>query len=251
MPFRLRKAPKRDAYWVVDDKGKHYSKNPMPKEAARRQQKALYAAANRGELRGGTLQQFLERLNLARQAYDAGNNTAAWDIIFTNPEDPEHQQFYEFFNNIALNSSADAWTDFGAWSNIAYEEIESFLQQQGFEVIPEAMEDPELGLPDEGVEEGTDPLSPTPPPPAPDEDPTGSGKKRKGKGVATASPPPPPPPHQRRKFKETTGHYAPQHQQQPKKQRGMADVMRETGRAHLIPPPIIIPPMDAFAFFGE
>ena len=52
MPFRLRKAPKKDAYWVVDDKGKHYSKNPMPKEAARRQQKALYAAEGRGEIKG-------------------------------------------------------------------------------------------------------------------------------------------------------------------------------------------------------
>jgi len=52
MPFRLRKAPKKDAYWVVDDKGKKYSKDPMPKEKARQQQKALYAAEGRGELRG-------------------------------------------------------------------------------------------------------------------------------------------------------------------------------------------------------
>ena len=52
MPFRLRKAPKKDAYWVVDDTGKKYSKSPMPMEAARRQQKALYAAEGRGELRG-------------------------------------------------------------------------------------------------------------------------------------------------------------------------------------------------------
>lgn len=53
MPFHLRKAPRRPLYWVVDDTGKHYSKDPMPKERARQQQKALYAAEGRGELRGG------------------------------------------------------------------------------------------------------------------------------------------------------------------------------------------------------
>jgi hypothetical protein len=49
MPYRLRKAPKRDAYWVVDDSGKHYSKDPLPKERAREQQKALYASEQRGK----------------------------------------------------------------------------------------------------------------------------------------------------------------------------------------------------------
>jgi len=49
MPYRLRKAPKRDAYWVVDDSGKHYSKDPLPKERARDQQKALYASEQRGK----------------------------------------------------------------------------------------------------------------------------------------------------------------------------------------------------------
>jgi hypothetical protein len=52
MPYKLRKAPRRDLYWVVDDTGKHYSKDPLPKQRAREQQKALYASENR-ELRGG------------------------------------------------------------------------------------------------------------------------------------------------------------------------------------------------------
>lgn len=55
MPFKLRKAPKRDLYWVVDDKGKHYSKDPLPKKRARQQQKALYAAEGRGEMKGGVI----------------------------------------------------------------------------------------------------------------------------------------------------------------------------------------------------
>ena len=56
MPYRLRKAPKRDLYWVIDDKGKHYSKDPLSKDRARQQQKALYAAESRGEMKGGVLE---------------------------------------------------------------------------------------------------------------------------------------------------------------------------------------------------
>jgi hypothetical protein len=52
MPFKLRKVPKKDLYWVVDDKGKHYSKEGLPKDRAKEQMKALYAAEGRGEMKG-------------------------------------------------------------------------------------------------------------------------------------------------------------------------------------------------------
>lgn len=69
MPYRLRKAPRRDAYWVVDDTGKHYSKDPLPKERAREQQKALYAAEGRKGLRGGTeLEKQLHKKRMLRRA---------------------------------------------------------------------------------------------------------------------------------------------------------------------------------------
>lgn len=63
--WKLRKAPKNkwgdDAYWVVDETGKHYSKDPMPKKAARQQQKAIYASESSGELHGaGTRTDFVE-----------------------------------------------------------------------------------------------------------------------------------------------------------------------------------------------
>jgi hypothetical protein len=48
MPYKLRKVPRKDLYWVVDDTGKHYSKEGLPKEKAREQQKALYAAQSSG-----------------------------------------------------------------------------------------------------------------------------------------------------------------------------------------------------------
>lgn len=45
MPYKLRKAPKRDLYWVVNkETGKKYSKEPMPKDRAVAQMRALYAS---------------------------------------------------------------------------------------------------------------------------------------------------------------------------------------------------------------
>lgn len=51
-PFKLRKVPKKDLYWVIDATGKHYSKEGLPKEKAKQQQKALYAAEARGDFEG-------------------------------------------------------------------------------------------------------------------------------------------------------------------------------------------------------
>ena len=49
MPYRLRKAPNRDLYWVVNgDTGEKYSKEPIPRERAEAQRRALYASENRG-----------------------------------------------------------------------------------------------------------------------------------------------------------------------------------------------------------
>jgi len=49
MPFKLRKAPRKDLYWVVGPDGKHHSKEPLPKERAEAQMKALYSAMRREE----------------------------------------------------------------------------------------------------------------------------------------------------------------------------------------------------------
>jgi hypothetical protein len=47
MPYKLRKAPKRELYWVIGPDGKHHSKDPLPKERAEAQMRALYAAERR------------------------------------------------------------------------------------------------------------------------------------------------------------------------------------------------------------
>jgi hypothetical protein len=57
MPYKLRKAPKRDLYWVVNkETGKKYSNEPLPKEKAKAQMRALYVA----EKKEGGAKQYLE-----------------------------------------------------------------------------------------------------------------------------------------------------------------------------------------------
>ena len=51
MPYKLRKAPNRELYWVVGDDGKKHSNEPLPKERAEAQMRALYAAMSK---EGGT-----------------------------------------------------------------------------------------------------------------------------------------------------------------------------------------------------
>jgi hypothetical protein len=52
MPYKLRKAPRRELYWVIAQDGRHMSRDPLPKTKAMAQMRALYAAmARRGEPR--------------------------------------------------------------------------------------------------------------------------------------------------------------------------------------------------------
>ena len=47
MPYKLRKAPNRDLYWVVNkETGKKHSNEPLPLERAKAQMRALYASEN-------------------------------------------------------------------------------------------------------------------------------------------------------------------------------------------------------------
>jgi hypothetical protein len=53
MPWKLRKAPKRELYWVVNkETGRKYSKEPIPRERAVAQMRALYASEARDDLHG-------------------------------------------------------------------------------------------------------------------------------------------------------------------------------------------------------
>jgi len=78
MPYKLRKAPKRDLYWVVNkETGKKYSNEPLPKERAKDQMKALYASERK---EGGT-KQYLEKpvgsTRMSSQRFAAINQNVA------------------------------------------------------------------------------------------------------------------------------------------------------------------------------
>jgi hypothetical protein len=47
MPYKLRKAPGRNLYWVVGVDGKKYSKEPIPEERAKAQMRVLYMAMSK------------------------------------------------------------------------------------------------------------------------------------------------------------------------------------------------------------
>lgn len=47
MPYKLRKAPGKALYWVVGEDGKRFSKDPIPKDKAKAQLRALYAAESK------------------------------------------------------------------------------------------------------------------------------------------------------------------------------------------------------------
>jgi len=52
MPYKLRKVPKKDLYWVIGPDGKHHSKEGLPRDKAEAQKRALESAM--GEEKGGS-----------------------------------------------------------------------------------------------------------------------------------------------------------------------------------------------------
>jgi len=55
MPYRIRKVPKKDLYWVVGEDGKHHSKEGIPLERAKKQMAALYIAMKSEGMKGGAI----------------------------------------------------------------------------------------------------------------------------------------------------------------------------------------------------
>lgn len=55
MPYTIRKAPRKNLYWVVNlESGRKYSKSPIPKERAEAQRRAILASENGYSLRRST-----------------------------------------------------------------------------------------------------------------------------------------------------------------------------------------------------
>jgi len=69
MPYRLRKAPNRDLYWVVAEDGTKKSKDPIPLDRAKAQMRALYSSMEKSDMRGSGLYKS-NFYRLLRNAYD-------------------------------------------------------------------------------------------------------------------------------------------------------------------------------------
>ena len=83
MPYRLRKVPKKDLYWVVGEDGQHHSKEGLPKKKAEAQMKALYIAMKKkGELSGkGTPQYYRNIENVDVVSANELDGTAKYFVI--------------------------------------------------------------------------------------------------------------------------------------------------------------------------
>jgi len=65
MPYKLRKAPNRDLYWVVAEDGSKKSKEPLPRARAEAQMRALYA-----NMAGGAIPAKSDIQKIAKASYD-------------------------------------------------------------------------------------------------------------------------------------------------------------------------------------
>jgi hypothetical protein len=83
MPYKLRKAPRRDLYWVVGESGRHLSKEPLPLDVAKRQLIAVNIALHRGgavPVPAGTLQK------MATESYkSSGQGVDGWELFYQTP----------------------------------------------------------------------------------------------------------------------------------------------------------------------
>lgn len=85
MPYKLRKAPNRDLYWVVNkETGKKYSKEPLPYDKAVAQMRALYASEP--QLKGGAISKSLLQA-MAQSAYTGKTELklANFSLLYATP----------------------------------------------------------------------------------------------------------------------------------------------------------------------
>ena len=95
MPYKLRKAPRRDLYWVVGQNGRHLSKEPLPLEVAKKQLIAVNIALHGGAVPvpASTLQ------TMATESYkSSGSAVDGWERFHQTPT----LKFYKQGNVIVL-----------------------------------------------------------------------------------------------------------------------------------------------------
>jgi hypothetical protein len=128
MPYKLRKAPKKDLYWVVNkETGKKYSKDPLPKEKAKAQMGVLYAAEGmEGGVSAKVKEEAIAKMSKIRSAVELNAErgiTALERAIwwYLHPEHPDtrmgkvrdmsHRQALEFLQSDETESPATSYEE--------------------------------------------------------------------------------------------------------------------------------------------
>lgn len=109
MPYTLRKAPNRDLYWVVNkENGKKHSKDPLPKERAMAQMRALYAAEGGYTMTGGAIPKDLLQ-QMAQSAYSGKTKKVigAYHLVFATPTLKFYKKPDEHLVIVAIRGTAD------------------------------------------------------------------------------------------------------------------------------------------------
>jgi hypothetical protein len=93
MPYKLRKVPKKDLYWVIAEDGKHMSKEGLPIERAKAQMRALYASEH--SMKGGSIDleryaQWAARVPLSEEKWIENRK------IFS-PETATHENYLKMY----------------------------------------------------------------------------------------------------------------------------------------------------------
>lgn len=114
MPYKLRKAPKKDLYWVVNkEDGRKFSKEPLPKEDAKAQMRALYAREGGYPKRGGMIAPPASPQSSPESAYRNIANIvemvlSAWDDL--SAKDKIHSAAQ--INSLSSHLKAEKWEPF-------------------------------------------------------------------------------------------------------------------------------------------
>lgn len=109
MPYKLRKAPKRDLYWVVNkETGKKHSKDPLPKERALAQMRALYASESGDDMTGGAIHKSLLQ-QMAQSAYSGKTRKeiGPYKLIYATPTLKFYKNPTENLIIVSIRGTAD------------------------------------------------------------------------------------------------------------------------------------------------
>jgi hypothetical protein len=118
MPYKLRKVPKKDLYWVVSkESGRKHSKEGLPKQQAKAQMRALYAAESGAVMKGKALPTMKTSTlsTIARMGYKTGSelltNVDGWQLIKETPNLRFYQKDGDTIVSVRGSKTLSDWTD--------------------------------------------------------------------------------------------------------------------------------------------